>query len=144
MLKKVSIKRQGQIQSFLSTTKDNEDLQVWNEENVTMVRLWGISVTNSVLFIPLLYNLFFIHLGENEGGKKKERQERTDLKGTGPREETQGDSGQLFDKYKEEFLFPLQLPTASGEASLFPQNRSRAETCTCAVPFVITAKSMVF
>lgn len=73
MLKKVSIKRQGQIQSFLSTTKDNEDLQVWNEENVTMVRLWGISVTNSVLFIPLLYNLFFIHLGENEGGKKKER-----------------------------------------------------------------------
>lgn len=70
MLKKICIKRQGLIQSFLSTIKDNEGFQVGNEGSVTMVGLRGIFVTNSVPFIPLFYNLFFINLGEKEGGKK--------------------------------------------------------------------------
>lgn len=74
MLEEVSIKRQGQIQFFLSTIEDNEDLQLWNEESITMVCLWRIFVTNSVPFIPLLGNSFFIHLGENEGGKKLEEE----------------------------------------------------------------------
>lgn len=136
---KVSIEKQGQIQSFVSI-KDYEDLQLWNEGDGTMVCLTSPS------FIPLLNYLFFIHLSENEGGKWLAVEVGKSWPG---RDRTKGGkTGSAWvsslRNTKRNFCFLCSLPTASDEAFVFPQARSSTKTYTCAVSCVRSVKTIIF
>lgn len=111
-----------------------------------MVCPWEIFGPTSAFFIPLLDNLFFIHLGENEGGKKLEGEVGKSWPGG---DRTQGgDTGSTWVSFlrnaRRNFCFCCNLPTASNEACIFPQTRCKIGTGTCGVSYAMSVKSMGF